>query len=163
MRPHPHGPASPDSHGFHYRGLAHYRVCLRTTDDACRLGSATAQAMRLTRFGLVVRHYAHQLPHKFLDLDVPALAVAPAAVHMVVRLRGAPGAMPAPDPQRLRRAVHWLKALTTHARHRGVLDGRWLELGGPVWAAGYERKLLRRLADVRHATAEVQALGARTA
>lgn len=146
--------------GFRRAALAHYAVELflhernRPVDGLalCMLATATAAAVRPTRYGLVVRHYAWQLPQKFLALELLALQILPLAVRMVVRLRRAPiPAAPSPDPALLRDAVRWFKAMTTSARHRGALDGRWDGRAQRVWAPGFGRRLLRSPAELRAA------------
>ena len=105
----------------------------------------------LTPYGLVVRHYVHQLDRKFLELERLAHRLEPHALRLVLRLRIPHGSAPAPDPAILRDAIRWLRAMTTNARHRGAIDGRWRYVEGPVWARGFARQLLRTPTELARA------------
>ena len=148
MRPRHHLSAAPGLATPRYASLDHYEVGLVLTAPELPLRDADG---RLTAYGLVVRHYAHQLPHRERDLELLALAIEPHALQLVVRMRRDPRVPAAPDPARLREGVRWFKAMTTGARQRGAADGRWPSSDGRPWARGFARRLLRSVPEIRRA------------
>lgn len=155
MRPHPnHAPRGSPAAGVPRSVvLAHYEVGLVIAAHDAPLREAGGAP---TPYGLVVRHYVHQLPQKFLELELLGHRIESHALRMVLRLRLGEGSTPPPDPAAIRDGVRWLRAMSTNARHRGGLDGRWRYLEGPVWARGFARQLLRTPTELARA---VQACG----
>ena len=161
-----------------YVALSHHEIQLRVRGGLPLLGADAGTDVggpaRPGRFGLVVRHYAHQWPQRFLDLELQALAVLPDRLEAVVRLRRAlhrgghgrgarPGearsrdAAPACEAARLQEAVRWFKARTTAARVRGTLDGRWAPHVLPLWEPGCRQRALQTPAEVTRAIARLAA------
>ena len=96
------------------------------------LGRHTEAGFEPSPFGLVVRHYGFQLPHKFLHVRLCDLALAPCGVTCTLEQLPAADVARAPTGG-LAPVVDWLVGRTVQAYHRGVDIRGWRPVEGPLW------------------------------